>query len=113
MPQKQDGCAWWRAAVPWFEFAKGPRCRALGVHYCKVAGIVMDWFSAPDTALTVTVKLPVMACSSTSEVTLDEFSLSPEYEAVMAWVPTVSEEVVRVATPRTGVTELPRMVFPS
>ena len=75
--------------------------------------MLSDWFSVPETALTVTVKLPVMVWSIMSALVLGEFSLSPEYFAVMLWVPTASEEVVSVATPLTGVTGLPMAVPPS
>jgi hypothetical protein len=81
--------------------------------YCNVAGMLSDWFSVPETAFTVTVKLPVMVWSTVSELVLAEFWLSPEYLAVMPWVPTANEETLSVATPFTGSTALPMAVGPS
>jgi len=67
----------------------------------------------PAVAFTVTEKPPVMVCANTSELALAVLRLSPEYFAVMAWVPTLRVEVVNEATPSVGVTALPIAVLPS
>ena len=60
----------------------------------------------------VRVKLPVMACSRVSELLVDVEPLAAEYAAVMAWVPTLSDEVVNDAAPLAMVTGWP-MATPS
>jgi hypothetical protein len=79
--------------------------------YWSVIGTFTVWLNVPEVALTTSVKVPVTVCSRTSELALAEVAPSPEYFAVIAWVPTLSDETCRVATPLTGTT-VPSTVLP-
>ncbi len=65
--------------------------------YWSVAGTVSVWLRVPEDALTVRVNWPVTAWFNTSLLWLARLLPSPEYFAVMAWVPTANELMLRVA----------------
>jgi len=81
--------------------------------YCRVAGTLIDWLTVPEVALTVNVKPPVTVWSNTSELVLAVSWLSPANFAVIACVPTLSEDVDKLATPFVGAVGLPIAVAPS